>query len=142
METHSNADLIVISIVAKPGAHFAGYDLLQAITAAKMQFGPMNIFHYYISTASKVPLFSLASITEPGEFDWDRMGDYSCSGLTLFMDLKAVSDPEEAFAIMVATAEQLADDLEGELCAGQHLPWDEETQRAYENKIMNYSRVC
>ena len=63
-------DLLMISIMAKPDSRFGSYDLLQAISATGMQFGPMNIFHYYLPAGgNQVSLFSLASATEPGEFD-------------------------------------------------------------------------
>lgn len=125
MDANTN-DLIVISVIAKDGTTFAAYDLLQAILATKMKYGPMNIFHYYSSTTDTKPLFSLCSLTEPGDFDWDKLGNFSCAGLCLFMNTKNVSNPEEIFALMVATAEQLADDLDGELRGGQSSPWTED----------------
>lgn len=127
-------DLIVISVVAKQGNAFAGYDLLQAITATGMKFGEMNIFHYYSAYSAK-PLFSLASLTEPGDFDWDLIGNFSCTGLSLFMHT-SVEQPEEVFALMVATAEQLADDLDGELRGQQFLPWNEEVIEVLRSKLV------
>jgi len=132
-------ELIIISVVAKSGHHFAAYDLLQTIVATGMRFGPMKIFHYYLPS-STTPLFSLASSTEPGDFDWDRIGELSCTGLCLFMHLNRVHDAEEAFALMVATAEQLADDLDGELRAGHSIPWNEAILQEYEHKISLYQQ--
>ena len=67
-------NILSISIFAKPNNRFVSYDLLQAITSTGMQFGEMNIFHYYQRTpeGKKYTLFSLASATKPGEFDLDR----------------------------------------------------------------------
>lgn len=132
-------DMLIISIVAKPNHAFAAYDLLQTISATGMRFGEMNIFHYYLPMSAQ-PLFSLTSLTEPGDFDWNRMGEFSCTGLCLFMHLKRVSDPEEAFALMVATAERLAEDLDGELRAGHATPWNEHVLQEYQNKISLYQR--
>ena len=126
-------ELLVISVTAKPGADFAGYDLLQAITATGMQFGSMNIFHYVKDSKT---LFSMASATKPGEFDIDRMGAFACGGLTLFMNYREVPDAKYAFDLMVKTAEQLADDLDGELRAGQRIPLTQEILQQYENKIL------
>lgn len=132
-------DLLIVHVIAKNGGYFAAYDLLQAISTTGMQYGPMNIFHYYDEASSgKVSLFNLASATEPGEFDLDHMGDFSCAGLTLFMNMRQVPDPMEAFEIMLVTAEQLADDLEGDLCAAHRMPWNEEIMKYYQDKIMNY----
>ena len=131
----STNDLIVISVIAKNDIPFASYDLLQAIAATKMKFGPMNIFHYYSPVDESHPLFSLCSLTEPGDFDWDKMGNFSCAGLCLFMNTKTVNNPEEVFALMVATAEQLADDLGGEIRGGQFAPWTEEEVTRIQDKI-------
>lgn len=133
-------DILVLTVVAHPGHEFSSYDLLHAIYAAGFEFGDMNIFHYYDSTATgqKVALFSLASATEPGEFDLDRIGNYSCSGLTLFSVLSNVANPRQAFDLMLRAAEQLADDLNGELRAGPRKPWDREIHQQYLQKVLHY----
>jgi len=134
-------DLIIINVIAKPGQHFASYDLLQAISATGMRFGAMNIFHYYSKVAmDKKTLFSLASATEPGEFDLNRMGDFSCKGLTLFMNLHQVPDRGEAFALMLSAAEQLAEDLRGELQTGSREPWNDEIRQQYQTRIASPTR--
>jgi cell division protein ZipA len=130
-------DIIIISVLAKPGASFASYNLLQAISATGMQFGEMDIFHYYESTESqKTPLFSLASATKPGKFDLDRMGDFSCHGLSLFMDKSTLQHPEQVFLTMLEKAEQLAEDLDGELRSGpERSPWNEQILEQYINAM-------
>lgn len=129
-------DLIVISILSKPDSYFASYDLMQAISSCGLQFGEMNIFHYYETNKnSKSVLFSLASATEPGEFDINRMGDFSCSGLTLFMQLKHVSDPESAFELMLDTAYKLAEDLDGELRAGHNSPLNKDALETFRERV-------
>jgi len=139
--THDNDnrahDFIIISVVAKPNQPFASYDLFQAISATGMQFGAMNIFHYYNpQTIEKKPLFSLASATDPGEFDLNQMGNFSCSGLTLFMNTQQVPDKKKVFHLMVETAEQLAEDLQGELRAGTRHPWNEQIKQHYLDKMV------
>lgn len=135
-------DLLVMSVWARPDGYFAGYDLLQAISAAGMRFGEMNIFHYHTDTPTgKIKLFSLASATEPGDFNLDRIGDFSCNGLTLFLDLKSVPDPKQAFDFMLQAAEQLAEDLDGELRAGQRKPWTQETLAQYQDKVFKYQVI-
>lgn len=132
-------DLIVLSVVAQPGQQFVSYDLMQAISGAGLQFGEMNIFHYYFSTPQgKKPLFSLASATEPGEFNMDRIGEISCTGLTLFMLLATVPNPQLAFDQMMKSAEQLADDLGGDLRAGPRKPLTPEVYDQYIQKVLHY----
>lgn len=130
---------LALSVFAKPNGHFASYDLLQAILATGMQFGDMNIFHYYETTDQKQEkLFSLASATKPGDFQLDKMGDFSCLGLTLFMDLRDVSDPLSAFNTMLKTAEQLAEDLDGEVGVGSRKPFTIELMRQYQQRITSF----
>lgn len=140
-EKISENDFLVLSVFAKPNCQFASYDLLQAILATGMQFGEMNIFHYYLPRdQTRGKLFSLASATKPGDFNLDRMGDFSCFGLTLFMDLRTVPDPEFAFSMMLKTAEQLAEDLDGELYAGPRQPWNAELLQQYQQRIIDYKK--
>lgn len=132
-------DLLVLTVAARPGRQFGSYDLLQAISAAGLQFGDMNIFHYYAKqTPGQVPLFSLASATEPGDFNIDRMGEFTCTGLTLFTNMADVTDPEQAFELMLKSAQQLADDLDGELRAGMRTPWSGTTLQQYQQRISQF----
>lgn len=133
----ANHDLLILGVFARPGQQFASYDLLQAISSAGMQFGEMKIFHYYLPTLTgKYTLFSLASATEPGYFDMDRIGDFACRGLTLFMDPRSVPDPEQAFELMLKTAEQLTDDLDGEMFAWPKQAWNDITLKQYRQKLL------
>lgn len=131
-------NLLVLSVFAKPNCHFASYDLLQTILATGMQFGEMNIFHYYLDTEQgRTVLFSLASATKPGDFDLDHIGDFSCIGLSLFMDLNEAIEPEFAFNRMLEVAQQLAEELDGDLYAGPRRPWNEELLAQYRERIMS-----
>lgn len=135
-------DFIVINVIAKKGGYFASYDLLQAISATGMQYGAMNIFHFVEdSPRGKLTLFSLASATEPGEFDLNDVGNLSCAGLTLFMNIARVPDPGDVFVLMLETAEQLAEDLDGELRAAPNIPWSDDIFHHYENKIVNQLKL-
>jgi FtsZ-interacting cell division protein ZipA len=139
-EKNYASDILVLSIIAQPDHEFSSYDLLHAIYATGLAFGEMNIFHYYDPTpgAAKAALFSLASATEPGEFDLDKIGDYSCSGLTLFTVLGNVPNPQQAFELMLNAAEQLADDLNGELRAGPLKPWTQVVHQQYLQKVLHF----
>jgi cell division protein ZipA len=132
-------DLLQMSVVAKRGRQFASYELLQAISATGMQFGEMNIFHYYTRTQTgKKPLFSLASLTKPGYFDLDRMGNFTCAGLVLFTQLREVEDPQQAFELMLKAADQLVDDLDGELRADPATLWNNEILLQQQEKVLHF----
>jgi cell division protein ZipA len=129
-------DFLTLSIIAQASQPFASYELLQTISAAGMQYGLMNIFHYY---HNKKILFSLASATEPGEFDLNNVGSLSCTGLTLFFNAATAAEPQLAFNRMLDVAEQLAEDLEGELRANPCTPWSDATLKQYQERINYYS---
>jgi len=132
----SDDSLIIISIMAKNNSNFASYDLIQAISAAGLQYGDMNIFHYFYPDANfGIKLFSLISAEEPGEFNLDNIGNFSCSGLMLFMEKTKVPDPISAFNIMLEKAQQLADDLEGQLCSSPKIPWNMEVEHSIKNRL-------
>lgn len=135
-------NFIVINVIAKHGGYFLSYDLLQAISATGLQYGAMNIFHYIEDTPrGKLTLFSLASVTEPGEFDLNNIGGLMCAGLTLFMNVSRVPDPGDVFLLMLETAEQLAEDLDGELRAAPNIPWTEDIFHHYENRIVSQQKL-
>lgn len=135
------SDHLIISVIAAPNKNFESYELLQSISATGMQYGNNRLFHYYIPYQSKaISLFSLSSISEPGDFDLDRIGEFSCAGLMLFMDCRQVPHPQEAFELMLKTAEQLAEDLEGELRAGQRHAWNDTMLHLYRKKVKEYEQ--
>ena len=115
-------EIINIYIVAKKDKAFIGHELLQSLLTAGLRFGEMNIFHRHEEAKGTGPiLFSLAASHEPGSFDLSNMGNFSCQGLSLFMQLSMVENGIETFNLMLATARQLAQSLNGELRAGREL---------------------
>jgi cell division protein ZipA len=135
----SPSDFVMLSVVAKPHVLFASYELLQAISATGMTFGDMNIFHYQRKEGENMTtLFSLASATEPGEFNLDNIGHFSCGGLILFMNLRKVRNPKEAYELMLKTAEQLAEDLDGELKANPRDPWTPQIKERYLQRVLEF----
>jgi cell division protein ZipA len=129
-------DTLMISVLAKPNDTFAGYDLLQAIATAGLQFGEKNLFHFYRSIENKNEIiFSLATATKSGEFDLNNMGDVSCKGLILFFNFKTAHDPKESLDCMLNTAQQLADVLDGDLYSNPQNRWNNDTEIKYYEKI-------
>jgi cell division protein ZipA len=124
--------LITLIVNTKPERKFLGYEVLQALLGCQLRFGKMNIFHYYETRADKEKiLFSVASATEPGMFDINKMGAFVGKGLTLFMRLTEDYHDEIALEIMLDTAYQLTEALDGVLL-------DENRQILTENKINEY----
>jgi cell division protein ZipA len=133
-------DLLIMHVIAKPGQLFGSYDLLQTLSATGLQFGEMNIFHYYLPAAlGRAKLFSVSSATEPGDFNLDKIGQFSCKGLTIFTNLRDVPDAKQAFESMLVAAEQLADDLDGQIYADSRTLMTDDVLDSYWLKVSNYS---
>lgn len=122
--SHLQNTLISVSVMASTGHLFSSYDLLQAITNAGFHFGEMSIFHHHQDfEGNGKALFSLASAVKPGIFNLDNIGAFATPGLTLFMDAGMHADPKSVFLLMLDCANQLADELQGELCESPTRGW-------------------
>jgi len=115
LEITDESEVITLTVMAKPGEPYNGYELLQSLLAAGLRYGEMNVFHRYEeeAPASSKILFSLAQATKPGTFDLNSIGSTSCLGLVLFMDIVGQKDALGSFNLMLDTAKQLCEDLGG-----------------------------
>lgn len=120
-------ELIIFYLLAPLEQPFAGYEILQALSANGFKFGEMSIFHFYnpnldsslsdelLNESQKsLPLFSVATAAEPGFFDLANLGGYFCPGLSMFMPLD--NNARDVFELFVETSKQLAEDLTARLC--------------------------
>ena len=55
--------------------------------AAGLKHGRYGIFHKHESDVSEEPMFSVASLTEPGSFDLTKLADTKIPGMSFFMVL-------------------------------------------------------
>lgn len=144
-DINSNAyiqDIIVLNIVAPSERQYAGYELLQALLAAGLRHGKMNIFHRHEQLNGRGEiLFSVASMTEPGIFELNKMGGFSCTGLTLFMRLTSLKDPMQTFELLLDTAKQLLEDLGGILRDESHELLTEAKIKEWRMNIQNYEQT-
>jgi len=119
--------LIQLSVVAEREAFFNGEDLRDALTDLDLIYGDMGIYHRYDREYRK-PLFSVASLVEPGTFPIDDMESFQCPGVVLFFQPPQVADPIAVFDDLVSTARDLAQRLDG-------LEWDERRQPLTGDKL-------
>lgn len=114
------ARIIVLHVIAPDGsAAFRGPDILAALDAAGLRFGAMNIFHCHSAHGRdyEQPLFSAASMHEPGQLDPEQLEQGpGARGLALFMCVPAPAPATEVFDLMVDAARTIAGILDGRLC--------------------------
>jgi cell division protein ZipA len=103
--------LIQLSVV-KGGGRFPGEHLRDALIDLDLVYGEMGIFHRYDS-AYREPLFSVASLVEPGTFPVNDMENFRTPGVLFFFQPAKVPDPLEVFDDLVDTCRGLAGALDG-----------------------------
>ncbi|MEJ2381560.1 MAG: cell division protein ZipA [Gammaproteobacteria bacterium] len=133
--------IVVVYVTAPVGMRFAGPALMDALAAANLHFGDMNIFHRYVDTPQgSEAVFSAANLVEPGWFDLEKMETFESPGLTLFLRLPGPVEPVRAFDALVACAEQLRQALNGELRDGTRSVLSKQTIGHLREEVQEFSR--
>jgi cell division protein ZipA len=93
-----------------------GADIVVAAEKAGLQFGYMGIFHRLV-LGKKVdgPVFSMANMVKPGNFDMTRLDAVHTPGITLFMTLPGPLPALDAWEMMLPTAQRLAELLDAQV---------------------------
>jgi len=112
-----------------------------ALRAEGLRHGRYGIFHMHASDLSDEPMFSVASLTEPGSFDLARLAETRIPGMSFFMVLPGEGDPVERFDAMIATARGLARDLGGELRDDKGSSWSIQRERYIREEIIEYCHM-
>lgn len=112
-------EVILMHVVARDDAGFAGDDILQVLLACDLRFGDMNFFHRHEQAAGRGRIqFSVANMLQPGVFDIDAMAGFTTPGLTFFLPLPGPGSMMQTYEQMRETAESVAKHLNGDLLDG------------------------
>ncbi len=112
--------IFALRVVAGGGGHFAGGRVLEAMHAEGLRFGRYDVFHCLHGDGR--PVFSVASLKEPGTFDVAAMPATQYPGVLIFAVLPGPVTAAEAFDEMVFTARALATQLGGALADDKGAP--------------------
>jgi len=112
-----------------------------ALRAEGLKHGRYGIFHKHANDSSDEPMFSVASLTEPGSFDLSRLAETKIPGMSFFMVLPGEGDPVARFDSMVAIARTLARELGGELRDDKGSSWSFQRERYIREEIIEYSHL-
>lgn len=135
-EKPENQEVVVMNILAKNNQGFCGEKLLNALRACHFEYGKQKIFHQYLDgNSSQPPLFSVASLMEPGTFTPENMDLESFKGIVLLMVLPTSIDSLAAFDKMLSSAKQLAEFLDGELNDRNRKPFTEQSIAEYRQRL-------
>lgn len=134
-----NPEVIVINVLARNGAQFAGDDLLEAFLRNGLKFGEMNIFHR-VQPMSKEVQFSVASAVEPGTFDLSNMEAFRTPGVSFFMQMPGPERPLEVFEDMLAVTRDVAASLGADLKDEHQSVMTSQTIQHCRSRIEDFSR--
>lgn len=106
--------IVSLYVVAREGSRFNGSDLIVAAEKAGLEFGDMGIYHRLVDGhPEQGPIFSVANLTKPGNFDMARIATLQTSGLSFFMALPGPVPALDAWDAMLPTAQRLGELLDG-----------------------------
>jgi cell division protein ZipA len=141
--------VLVITVMAED-ENFSGPAVREALEAEGLQHGEMRIFHYFDHGASNAsdsedsenifPVFSVASLVEPGYFELEKIHEMEMPGLTLFCQLPGSLPGEKAFEIMLDKGRGLAVRLHGQMCDDKHNRFTTQAKTHYQDRIATFSR--
>lgn len=108
--------IVTLFVVAREGGHFNGSDLVVAAEKAGLEFGDMGIYHRLVDGKRELgPIFSVANMLKPGNFDLARLDTLQTPGVSFFMTLPAPLPALDAWDAMLPTAQRLAELLDGQV---------------------------
>jgi cell division protein ZipA len=112
--------IVAVRVCAVNEERWPGRKLLPVLEAQGLAFGRYQVFHRRHSDGRSI--FCVASLTEPGAFDAQRMADEEYRGVTLFAVLPGPLPPLKTLDEMLRTARDMARDLAGVLQDDRGMP--------------------
>ncbi len=133
--------LLQINLRSRHGV-MSGEAIVQAAKEVNLQPGEMQIFHHQLPGGrGQTPLFSMASMVEPGTFPFDDLADFTTPGLTLFAQLPGVRDGLEVFDRLLDTAHRLSVRLDAEILDETRSGMSKQTIEHTREEIREHSRL-
>jgi len=126
-------ELIISHAILSKGEYFTGTQLFNALEAAGLFYGDMDIFHYPGSDETETfALFSVANVVEPGTFNLEDRAALRTPGISMFMRLPTRMDSYSAYEKFIQVAQMVASELNAELC--------DETRSQLTQQTMSYKK--
>jgi cell division protein ZipA len=108
----SRQRIVALRLVAS-GEQWSGADLRAALEAEGLSYGPYSIFHREREDGKS--LFYVASMMEPGSFDFARMDEQDFPGISLFGVVPGPLDAPSTFDLVLSAGRSLAERMKGQL---------------------------
>jgi cell division protein ZipA len=134
--------IVTLFVAAREGDTFIGSSLIVAAEKAGLTFGDMGIFHRLLPGKPQAgPIFSMANMVKPGNFDMRHIDELRTPGVSFFMALPGPLSALDAWDAMLPTAQRLAEllnasvlDEERNALGRQRVAHIRDELRAYDRK--------
>ena len=134
--------IVTLFVAARAGTTIAGASLIVAAEKTGLTFGDMGIFHRLVSGKPEAgPVFSMANMVKPGNFDMRHIDEMDITGVSFFMTLPGPLPALDTWDAMLPTAQRIAElvdanvlDEERNALGRQRIAHIREELRAYDRK--------
>ncbi len=133
--------IVTLFVHARSGGVLRGPDLVVAAEKVGLVYGDMGIYHRLVDGKEvEGPIFSMANIAKPGNFDLRQLGALETPGLSFFMTLPGPLPALDAWNSMLPVAQRVAQLLDAELLDESRNPLVEQTVAYIRNEMRQYDR--
>ena len=134
--------VLVMNVHCSGNEPFIGSKLFDSMRQNGLIYGDMDIFHRHadLSGTGKV-LFSVANMMQPGTLQHDDPETFTTKGISFFMTLPCFGEAEQNFKLMLRTAQQIADDVSGNVLDDQRNLLTPTRIDAYKKQIQDFNRL-
>ncbi|EDP58489.1 cell division protein ZipA [Vibrio sp. AND4] len=134
--------VIVLNVHCAGDEPFVGTQLFDSMQQNGLIYGEMNIFHRHVDLSGngKV-LFSVANMMQPGTLEHGDPAEFSTKGISFFMTLPCYGEADQNFNLMLRIAQQIADDMGGNVLDDQRNLMTPDRLATYRRQIVEFNAV-
>lgn len=132
--------VIVLNVHCAGDDPFIGTKLFDSMQQNGLIYGEMNIFHRHVDLSGngKV-LFSVANMMHPGTLEHGDPAEFSTKGISFFMTLPCYGEADQNFNLMLRIAQQIADDMGGNVLDDQRNLMTPDRLASYRRQIVEFN---
>ncbi|AUV86915.1 cell division protein ZipA [Vibrio campbellii] len=132
--------VIVLNVHCAGDEPFVGTQLFDSMQQNGLIYGEMNIFHRHVDLSGngKV-LFSVANMMQPGTLEHGDPAEFSTKGISFFMTLPCYGEADQNFNLMLRIAQQIADDMGGNVLDDQRNLMTPDRLALYRRQIVEFN---
>jgi cell division protein ZipA len=134
--------IVTLYVAARDGGTIAGPELVVAAEKVGLEYGDMGIFHRLVENRADLgPIFSVASMVKPGNFDMARIGELRTPGLTFFTTLPGAVSALDAWDAMLPAAQRFAELLDAQVLDAEHNALGRQTIQHLRDDLRAFDRA-